>query len=69
MTREGIGWRRYAENIAAGQTSAIMAHEAWMNSSGHRDNILRTGLDYMGAGVAFGGTYRIYYTQNFYKPW
>ncbi|NLI70908.1 MAG: copper amine oxidase [Firmicutes bacterium] len=69
MTREEIDWSRCAENIAAGPKSAIMAHEAWMNSLGHRGNILGTDLDYMGAGVAFGGSFRIYYTQNFYKPW
>lgn len=65
MKNEGIIYTSAAENIAAGQTSAIFAHEAWMNSSGHRKNILG---DYnnIGVGVSFGGDYKIYYTQNFY---
>lgn len=66
MKKEGISYVTAGENIAAGQTSAIYAHEAWMNSEGHRKNILG---DYnnIGVGVAFGGYYKIYYTQNFYK--
>ncbi|MGL5329950.1 MAG: CAP-associated domain-containing protein [Peptostreptococcaceae bacterium] len=66
MKEEGIKYITAGENIAAGQTSAIYAHEAWMNSMGHRKNILG---DYnnIGVGVSFGGNYKIYYTQNFYK--
>ena len=66
MKAEGIVYMSAGENIAAGQTSAIYAHEAWMNSEGHRKNILG---DYnnIGVGVAFGGNYKIYYTQNFYR--
>ncbi|MGV8149223.1 MAG: CAP-associated domain-containing protein [Alkaliphilus sp.] len=55
-----------AENIAAGQTSAIFAHEAWMNSKDHRDAML-SNLDYLGVGVYVGGQFRIYYTQMFYS--
>lgn len=66
MKNEGIKYLSAGENIAAGQTSAIYAHEAWMNSSGHRKNILGD-YKYIGVGVEFGGTYKIYYTQNFYS--
>lgn len=65
MKREGVVYSGAAENIAAGQTSAIYAHEAWMNSEGHRKNILGN-YNYIGVGVSFGGFYNIYYTQNFY---
>ena len=66
MKKEDIVYIGAGENIAAGQTSAIYAHEAWMNSEGHRKNILG---DYnnIGVGVVFGGHYKIYYTQNFYR--
>ncbi|MCC5910252.1 MAG: peptidase [Clostridiaceae bacterium] len=67
MEKEGIPWRKTGENIAAGQTSAIFAHEAWMNSSGHRENILDD-FARLGVGVHFGGDYEIYYTQKFYTP-
>lgn len=56
------------ENIAAGQTNAIFAHEGWMNSLGHRQGIL-SNTTRLGVGVAFGGSYQIYYTQNFYTPY
>lgn len=55
-----------AENIAAGQTSAIFAHYALMNSEGHRVNILGD-YNYVGVGVAFGGSTNMYLTQNFYR--
>lgn len=65
MKKEGIEYIGAGENIAAGQTSAIYAHEAWMNSEGHRKNILGD-YKYIGVGVDFGGSYSIYYTQNFF---
>jgi uncharacterized protein YkwD len=67
MKDDGILFRSASENIAAGQASAIFAHHGWMNSEGHRVNLLS---DYkrLGVGVAFGGKMSIYYTQNFYVP-
>lgn len=65
MEVEGIDYKNAGENIAAGQSSAIYAHHAWMNSLGHRKNILGD-YKYIGVGVIFGGYYNIYYTQNFY---
>ena len=65
MKKQGIFYMGAGENIAAGQTSAVYAHEAWMNSEGHRKNILGD-YKYIGVGVVFGGHYTIYYTQNFY---
>ena len=62
----GIYYTGAAENIAAGQTSAIFAHYALMNSEGHRINILGD-YKYVGVGVVFGGSTNIYLTQNFYK--
>ncbi|AOY76343.1 CAP domain-containing protein [Clostridium formicaceticum] len=67
IEREGVSWRKSGENIAAGQTSAIFAHENWMNSLGHRENILGD-FEKLGVGVYFGGEYHIYYTQEFYTP-
>ena len=63
---ENIEYIRSGENIAAGQINAIYAHEALMNSLGHRKNILGN-YDNIGVGVSFGGHYKIYYTQNFYS--
>jgi len=67
MKEDGIKFMSASENIAAGQTSAIFAHEGWMNSIGHRNNILSK-IQRLGVGVYFGGTYKVYYTQKFYTP-
>lgn len=67
MKQDGLKFRAAAENIAAGQTSAIFAHHGWMNSEGHRKNILGSYKN-LGVGVYFGGKLNIYYTQNFYTP-
>lgn len=57
-----------AENIAAGQPNAIVAHSGWLNStSGHRESLLGA-TTHLGVGVHFGGSMRVYYTQNFYTP-
>ncbi len=50
------------ENIAQGQGSAQAVHEAWMNSSGHRANILNCGFTTIGVGV-HQGTWT--WTQDF----
>ncbi|MFD2671620.1 CAP-associated domain-containing protein [Marinicrinis sediminis] len=69
MKAEGIRYRLAAENIAAGQSDAIYAHMDWMNSLGHRQNLLGK-TTRLGVGVQFisGSDYKVYYTQNFYTP-
>ena len=49
-TRRSIG-----ENIACGQRSAAEVVEGWMNSPGHRANILKPGFTHIGVGFAGGG--------------
>ncbi|GGG06376.1 CAP-associated domain-containing protein [Paenibacillus abyssi] len=65
MEADGIAFRMAAENIAAGQRNAIFVHAGWMNSLGHRKNVLGD-TKRLGVGVEFGGEMKIYYTQNFY---
>jgi uncharacterized protein YkwD len=43
-----------AENIAYGQPDPAAVMDAWMNSSGHRANILNCSLTSLGVGVAQG---------------
>lgn len=66
----GGSYRGYGENIAAGQPNAIMAHEGWMNSLGHRQNILKEGFTHLGVGVQANkeSDYHVYYTENFLIP-
>lgn len=54
------------ENIAYGQFNVIYAHEGFMNSKGHRENILRKGFTHTFTGVEFNGTIP-YFTVNFYS--
>ena len=44
-----------AENIARGQVDAADVMNSWMNSAGHRANILDCGLTRLGVGIAEGG--------------
>jgi uncharacterized protein YkwD len=67
MIDGGIDFVTAAENIAAGGEDAFRTHVQWMNSEGHRKNMLAK-QTYLGVGVSFGGEYKIYYTQNFYTP-
>ena len=65
MRRYGItGWSLAGENIASGQRSPAEVQAAWMNSPGHRANILTA--DFTHVGVAFfTADGRTYWTQLF----
>ncbi|WP_312880303.1 CAP domain-containing protein [Actinokineospora xionganensis] len=64
MKAEGYA-RAGGENIAAGQATAEAVMKSWMNSPGHKANILNCEFKDLGIGMAKGGSYRIYWTQNF----
>ena len=55
LDEQGISYWSAAENIAKGQLSAQSVVTAWMNSSGHRANILNGNYVMMGAGYAAAG--------------
>ncbi|MFC7528144.1 CAP domain-containing protein [Actinoplanes sp. GCM10030250] len=60
------GYRQPAgENIAWGYRSANEVVDAWMESPGHRANILNCGAKSIGAGVAYAADGTPYYTQVF----
>ncbi len=48
------GWRTISENIAKGPFTPDEVVRRWLDSPGHRRNILRRGVAEMGVGVAFG---------------
>ena len=62
----GLDYYYIGENIAAGQTSPERVMNAWMNSDGHRGNILDPEFMYIGVGVAQSGN-TIYWSQMFLK--
>lgn len=60
MSAEGYSYSRAAENIAFGQPTPQDVVTAWMNSPGHRQNILDPNLKDIGVGY-----YNGYWTQDF----
>ena len=51
----GITYRSAGENIAKGQTTPKAVVDAWMNSSGHRANILNASFTEIGVGYVSSG--------------
>jgi uncharacterized protein YkwD len=70
MKAAGYSFSAAAENIAAGSTTAAGAMDQWMNSAGHKANILNCTYVELGVGFAKGvnADYAGYWTQNFGKP-
>lgn len=58
----GLSFRTAGENIAYGQTTPEFVVNAWMNSSGHRANILNSSYKQIGVGYVSSGHY---WTQMF----
>jgi len=62
----GISYKTAGENIAAGQKSPSQVVTGWMNSEGHRKNILNKSFTKMGLGYAESNSgYGTYWTQLF----
>ncbi|MGW0839696.1 CAP domain-containing protein [Streptomyces sp. NPDC002787] len=62
LARVGYAYRSAGENVAAGYGTADSVMDGWMNSPGHRANILNCGFKEIGIGLAQPGNY---WTQNF----
>ncbi|MBT2478833.1 CAP domain-containing protein [Streptomyces sp. ISL-94] len=62
ITRAGYEWRTYGENVAYGYSTAAKVMEGWMNSPGHKRNILDCSFKEIGIGLAQPGQY---WTQDF----
>ena len=57
MKHFGITYRSAGENIAMGYSSAASVVDGWMNSAGHRANILNGSYTQMGIGYVASGNY------------
>lgn len=78
IARQGYDYRSAAENIAAGQESAREVVQSWLQSSGHRRNILDCKMTETGIAVVYqaddrpiaGSRYplRYYWVQVFADP-
>ena len=64
MKSFGISYRSAGENIAKGQATPAAVVNAWMNSAGHRANILNASFTHIGVGYVADGNY---WTQMFIR--
>ena len=67
------GWRAVGENVGWLDDGGVLdaeevadrVHEGWMESPGHRENLLRDDYTHLGVGVAHDPEHGYYLTQNF----
>ncbi|WP_225827490.1 sigma-70 family RNA polymerase sigma factor [Streptomyces naphthomycinicus] len=64
ITAAGYRWSTYGENIARGQQTPQAVMDSWMNSPGHRANILNCSFKNIGVGV-HNGSGGPWWTQDF----
>ncbi|WP_030813155.1 CAP domain-containing protein [Streptomyces sp. NRRL F-2799] len=62
ITAAGYQWSAYGENVAYGYSTPEQVMAGWMNSPGHRENILNCSYKEIGVGLAQPGSY---WTQDF----
>ncbi|KPI48200.1 CAP domain-containing protein [Clostridioides difficile] len=65
LKKFGISYKTAGENIAMGQKTPKEVVNAWMNSEGHRKNILNPNFSKIGVGVAQKSGGSLYWTQIF----
>ncbi|WP_368491086.1 CAP domain-containing protein [Clostridium sp. BJN0013] len=68
MKKFGISYTAAGENIAYGQKNAAEVMNSWMNSPGHRANILNSNFTEIGVGVAKDKNGTPYWVQMFINP-
>lgn len=68
MKKFGINYTAAGENIAYGQKTSAEVMNGWMNSSGHRANILNSKFTEIGVGVAKDKNGTPYWVQMFITP-
>ena len=68
LTATGFKWNFVAENVAEGQKTVEDVMTAWMNSPGHRENILNPDYTRFGYDEATGSDGNNYWTQVFGNP-
>lgn len=71
VNHTGMKWRSVGENIAVGQRTPASVMKSWMNSAGHRANIMNADFTVLGVGAAKEGTRGFSgptWTQVFARP-
>ena len=65
LTQQGVTYRGSGENIAWGQKTPEQVMNGWMNSDGHRANILNKNYTTIGVGLYQNASGTNYWTQLF----
>ena len=65
LKEQGVSFRGSGENIAWGQRSAVQVMDSWMNSDGHRANILNANFKNLGVGYYQDENGRNHWVQLF----
>jgi len=68
LNQFGVEFTAAGENIAKGQKTAQAVMTSWMNSPGHRKNILSEKFTEIGVGLAKDANGTTYWTQQFIRP-
>jgi uncharacterized protein YkwD len=68
IARAGYRASTWAENVAAGYADAAAVMNGWMNSSGHRANILSGNFTQIGIGLAYSANGTPYWTMDLARP-
>jgi uncharacterized protein YkwD len=68
MQNFGLQFTAAGENIAYGQRTPAEVMRDWMNSPGHRNNILSRSFSQIGVGLAKNSSGVCYWTQQFIHP-
>lgn len=68
MENFGLRFSAAGENIAYGQRTPAEVMRDWMNSPGHRNNIMSRSFTEIGVGLAKNKNGACYWTQQFMKP-
>ncbi len=68
ITAAGYAWRTWGENVAYGFNDCAAVIKAWMNSAGHRANMLNPAFTNIGIAVAIGSNGYKYWTMDLAAP-
>ncbi|HVI42636.1 MAG TPA: CAP domain-containing protein, partial [Anaerovoracaceae bacterium] len=68
MKQFGISYSYAGENIAEGQRTPAEVMDGWMNSPGHKANIMNTSYTEIGVGYVTNSNGNSYWVQEFIRP-
>jgi len=68
ISATGFAWRALGENVAMGYANANSVMTGWMNSPGHRKNILTPGFTMIGVALAAAADGSLYWTMDLGTP-